>query len=239
MNPSRRLVFLGCLALALAWPQAGAAGDEGRRKERAEMVARQIKARGVRDGRVLAAMGRVPRHEFVPRAFLDSAYADQPLPIGYGQTISQPYIVAYMTEVLALTGREKVLEIGTGSGYQAAVLAETAGRVRSIEIIPELYAEAKGRLERLGFDKVKLKAGDGYFGWPEEGPFEAIVVTCAAGHVPPPLIEQLKPGGRMVIPVGPPMFVQTLVLVEKTAEGQVRTENLMSVRFVPLVRGRE
>jgi len=203
---------------------------------RERMVADQIEARGVSNPGVLAAMGQVPRHEFVPENLIEAAYYDQPLPIGYGQTISQPYIVAYMTEIMGLTGKEKVLEIGTGSGYQAAILAETAAQVYSVEIIPELYESARKRLNRLEYHQVRLKAGDGYFGWAEAGPFDAIVVTCAAGHIPPPLIQQLKPDGRMVIPVGRAWSIQDLVLVEKK-DGQVRSRRLMPVRFVPLVRG--
>jgi len=223
------------LALMLL-PAPAAAGDEEYRATRLKMVADQIEARGVRDPAVLAAMRQVPRHLFVQKEDRKLAYSDQPLPIGYGQTISQPYIVAYMTEVLELTGQEKVLEIGTGSGYQAAILAETAGEIYSIEIIPQLYQSARDRLDRLGYEKINLKIGDGYFGWPEQAPFDAIIVTCAAGHIPPPLIEQLKAGGKMVIPVGRPWSVQSLVLAEKDDQGQVRTRNLMAVRFVPLMR---
>jgi len=212
------------------------AGEEEYRAARFKMVADQIEARGVKDPAVLAAMRQVPRHLFVLEEDLKMAYSDQPLPIGYGQTISQPYIVAYMTEVLALTGQEKVLEIGTGSGYQAAVLAATAKEVYSIEIVPQLYQSSRDLLDRLGCEKIKLKLGDGYFGWPEQAPFDAIIVTCAAGHIPPPLIEQLKVGGKMVIPVGRPWSVQSLVLAEKDDQGQVRTRSLMAVRFVPLMR---
>ncbi len=204
--------------------------------QRLKMVAEQIEARGVSDALVLAAMRQVPRHLFVPAQERSQAYGDHPLPIGYGQTISQPYIVAYMTEVLRLTGQEKVLEIGTGSGYQAAILAETAKEVYSMEIIPPLHAQAKARLASLGFENVSLKAADGYFGWPEEAPFDGIIVTCAAAHIPPPLIRQLKPGGRMVIPVGPSMFIQDLILAQKDKGGRVTTRSLMAVRFVPLVR---
>lgn len=225
--------LLTCLLmLALSCP---ATADESQ-AQREEMVAGQIQARGVSDPRVLAAMRRVPRHRFVPPSLKDEAYEDRPLPIGWGQTISQPYVVAFMTEALRLQGGEKVLEIGTGSGYQAAVLAETGCRVFSLEIIPELAATASLRLKELGYSGVHAKTADGYYGWPEEAPFDAIIVTCAAGHLPPPLIKQLKPGGRMIIPVGPAMFIQDLVLVGKDAQGRVTTRSLMAVRFVPLVR---
>lgn len=225
------LAGLGVCLAATVWAQ-----DDRFTDDREAMVRRQIEARDVKDPRVLQAMRRVPRHRFVPTPLIGAAYDDRPLPIGYGQTISQPYIVAFMTEALELTGTEKVLEIGTGSGYQAAVLAETAGEVYSVEIIPELFESAKDRLAQTGYERVRLKADDGYYGWPEAGPFDAVIVTCAAGHIPPPLMEQLKPGGRIIIPVGPPWTVQTLVLAEKSADGQVRTHSLLSVRFVPLVR---
>ena len=234
MNFLKRCAFLSLLCLVLS-VSADAKEDRFIEKRRA-MVEDQIQARGVKDARVLATLRHVPRHLFVRSRDKSHAYADQPLPIGYGQTISQPYIVAYMTEVLGLSGTEKVLEIGTGSGYQAAVLAGTAGEVYSIEIIPGLYLEARKRLARLGYDRIHLKIDDGYFGWPEKAPFDRIIVTCAAGHIPLPLIRQLKPGGLMVIPVGPPWTVQTLVLVEKDQEGEVKTRALMSVRFVPLIR---
>jgi protein-L-isoaspartate(D-aspartate) O-methyltransferase len=170
----------------------------------------------------------------VPEALRALAYEDRPLPIGYGQTISQPYIVALMTDLLEPTAGDRVLEIGTGSGYQAAVLAELGLEVYSIEIVPELGDEAAARLDRLGYDKVATRVGDGYDGWPERAPFDGLVVTAAAGHVPPPLIEQLKPGGRMVIPVGEPFRVQRLVLITKAADGSLRSRQLLPVRFVPL-----
>jgi protein-L-isoaspartate(D-aspartate) O-methyltransferase len=173
------------------------------------------------------------------RNAVSAAYHDRPLGIGYGQTISQPFIVAYMTEALHLKGTEKVLEIGTGSGYQAAVLAETAQEVYSIEIIPELYKSAKSRLSRLGYKTIHLKNDDGYYGWEEHAPYDGIVVTCAAGHIPQPLIRQLKTGGRMIIPVGHPWSVQDLVIVTKDNNGKVKTKNVMPVRFVPLVREKE
>jgi protein-L-isoaspartate(D-aspartate) O-methyltransferase len=176
----------------------------------------------------------VPRHEFVPERLRRQAYANRPLPIGYGQTISQPYIVALMTDLVEPGADDRVLEIGTGSGYQAAVLATLVGEVYTIEIIEPLGLAARARLERLGYDNVEVRLGDGYYGWPERAPFDAIVVTAAASHVPPPLIQQLKPGGRMVIPVGSRFLVQQLVLVTKDADGRVTTRQLLPVRFVPL-----
>ncbi len=186
---------------------------------------------------VLAAMDRVARHEFVPEDQRAFAYADRPLPIGYGQTISQPYIVALMSHLLGAKAGDNVLELGTGSGYQAAVLAELGLNVHTIEIIPELGERAAADLARLGYDGVATRVGDGYFGWPDLAPFDGILVTAAASHVPPPLVEQLKPGGRMVIPVGEPYRLQQLVLVTKAADGRVRTRQLLPVSFVPLTGG--
>ena len=200
------------------------------------MVREQIESRGVTDAQVLAAMRKVPRHEFVPDRWIDSAYDDGPLPIGYEQTISQPYIVALMTELLRLSSESKVLEVGTGSGYQAAVLAEIAGEVYSIEIIEPLATSAAERLKRLGYDKVHVKLGDGYLGWPEHAPFDAIIVTAGAEHVPPPLVEQLKPGGRMAIPIGEISGQQSLLLVEKDADGRITQQHMAPVAFVPLTR---
>lgn len=196
------------------------------------MVERQIVARGVRDERVLSVMRRVPRHLFVPAAEAAHAYDDRPLPIASGQTISQPYVVAFMTEQLRLTGRERVLEIGTGSGYQTAVLAALASRVYSIEIRPELAEAARGLLARLGADNVEVRAADGYHGWPEEAPFDAILVTAAPERVPQPLLDQLALGGRMVIPVGG--FYQELKVIERTAQG-LSERSVLPVRFVPFV----
>ena len=193
---------------------------------------------GVKDEAVLRAMREVPRHLFVPPNLVDQAYSDRPLPIGHGQTISQPYVVAYMTEMLKPKPDAVALEIGTGSGYQAAVLGALVKNVYSIEIVAPLGKEAKERLKKLGHDNVEVKTGDGYFGWEEHGPYDAIIVTCAASHIPPPLVEQLKPGGRMVIPVGPPLQVQQLVLVEKREDGTIRRKSVMAVRFVPLTRGK-
>ncbi len=207
------------------------------RKQREQMVNLQIKARGIRDELVLKAMLKVPRHLYVPKNRISEAYDDGPLPIGYGQTISQPFIVAYMTEVINPSKCKKVLEIGTGSGYQAAVLAEIIDSVFTIEIITELFNEAKERLNRLGYKNIKIKNADGYYGWKEFAPFDAIVVTAAAEFVPPPLIEQLKDGGKMVIPIGSPFQIQNLILIEKK-DGKVYSKNLIPVRFVPLVRGK-
>ena len=187
------------------------------------------------DAAVLEAMRRVPRHAFVPAAHRDQAYADRPLPIGFGQTISQPYIVALMTSLLRLAPRARALEIGTGSGYQAAVLAELGHQVYTIEIVPALAEQAATRLSELGYDAVHVRRGDGYYGWSEAAPFDGIVVTAAATQIPPPLLEQLKPGGRMVIPIGAAFLVQQLTLIEKLAGGSIRTEALLPVAFVPLV----
>ena len=198
---------------------------------RARMVETQIRARGVKDQKVLAAMLKVERHKFVPESMRPFAYTDRPLPIGEGQTISQPYIVALMTESLRLKRDEKVLEIGTGSGYQAAVLAELAREVYTIEIVEKLASTAKKRLESLGYNNITVKAGDGYIGWEEHAPFDAIIVTCAPPYVPKPLLEQLKEGGRMVIPVGE--FYQELELLEKK-EGKIKTTTIAPVRFVPM-----
>jgi protein-L-isoaspartate(D-aspartate) O-methyltransferase len=203
-------------------------------EERERMVREQLVARGIRDARVLAAMRSVPRHELVPESQREYAYEDGPLPIGEGQTISQPYIVAAMSEAAALTGDERVLEVGTGSGYQAAVLAELAREVYTIELEPELAARAKRDLERLGYANVHTRTGDGYRGWPEVAPFDAILVTAAPDHVPPALESQLKRGGRLVIPVGD-SGDQELWLFTKTERGLER-QRLMPVRFVPLRR---
>ena len=198
---------------------------------REKMVEIQIKARGVKDPRVLSALLKVERHRFVPEGYVNSAYSDQPLPIGEGQTISQPYIVALMTELLELKGNEKVLEIGTGSGYQAAVLGELAKEVYSIEIVEPLATTAKNRLLELGYQNIKIKAGDGYLGWPEAAPFDAIIITCAPDHIPEPLVEQLKEGGRMVLPVG--AHIQELKKLVKRS-GKIETTNIIPVVFVPM-----
>jgi protein-L-isoaspartate(D-aspartate) O-methyltransferase len=185
----------------------------------------------VKDPRVLSALLKVERHRFVPEEYLGSAYSDQPLPIGEGQTISQPYIVALMTELLELKGDEKVLEIGTGSGYQTAVLAELAREVYTIEIIEPLASAARNRLLELGYQNIKVKAGDGYLGWPEAAPFDAIIITCAPDHIPEPLVEQLKEGGRMVLPVG--AYAQELKKIVKRS-GKIETSDVIPVVFVPM-----
>jgi protein-L-isoaspartate(D-aspartate) O-methyltransferase len=184
--------------------------------------------------RVIGAMEKVLRHRFVPPGQTGSAYENRPLPIGHGQTISQPYIVALMTELLEPKPEDVILEVGTGSGYQAAVLAELVARVHSIEIVPQLYESARSRLEQLGYRNVEVKLGDGYYGWPEHAPYDGIVVTAAANSIPPPLIDQLKPGGRMVIPVGAPFQMQDLILLRKDARGKVTTTSILPVAFVPL-----
>jgi len=186
---------------------------------------------------VIAAMRKVERHRFVPAALAAVAYINRPLPVGYGQTISQPFIVALMTDLMKVKNSDKVLEIGTGSGYQAAILAKIAESVYSIEIIEPLGKEAGERLKSLGYRNVETRVGDGYYGWPEAAPFDAIIVTAAASHVPPPLIKQLKPGGRMVIPLGTQFMTQYLMLVEKQYDGSVTTRQILPVRFVPLTGG--
>lgn len=206
------------------------------REERLAMVS-TIEVYGVRDPATLDALRRVPRHEFVPQEYRREAYGDHPLPIGYGQTISQPYIVAYMTELLRLAPGEKVLEVGTGSGYQAAVLATLGCEVYTVEIFRALADSAAARLRRLGYADIEVRHGDGHFGWPEAAPFDAVIVTAAAGYIPPALVAQLKSGGRMVIPVGSVYGVQNLILVRKAADGAVTTENLLPVRFVPMLSG--
>ena len=186
------------------------------------------------DPRVLAAIGTVPRHKFVPAELRPRAYINRPLPIGYGQTISQPYIVALMSDLIKPQPDDRVLELGTGSGYQAAVLAELTDQVYSIEIVEPLGKQAADRLSELGYDNITLRIGDGYYGWEEHAPFDAIVVTAAASHVPPPLVAQLKPGGLMVIPVGSRFLTQQLVLIRKTQDGQLITRQILPVKFVPL-----
>lgn len=200
--------------------------------QRQRMVQEQLMARGVHDERVLSAMAKVPREEFVPAAAREFSYSDQPLPIGYGQTISQPFVVALMTEQLRPQLKDRVLEIGTGSGYQAAILAEVVADVYSIEIVEPLAKNADATLQRLGYKNVHVKAGDGYKGWPEFAPFDAIIVTCAPDHVPQPLVDQLKEGGRMIIPVGG-RLEQDLYLLEKQ-NGQMHQRSVEPVRFVPM-----
>lgn len=242
-RPAAAVLAVSLLALALA----AACGCGPRRKEttgvqsaeddadarrRATMVETQIVARGVRDPRVLAAMRKVPRHLFVQPAERARAYEDHPLPIAGSQTISQPYIVALMTELLALPEKARVLEIGTGSGYQSAVLGEIAAEVYSIEILPELARAAASKLAELGYKNVTVREGDGYRGWPEHAPFDGIIVTAAPESIPQPLIEQLAPGGRMVIPVGG--FFQELKVFTRGADGRVTEQSIIPVRFVPM-----
>lgn len=211
---------------------------DGYEQKRHEMVGRQIAARGVSDPTTLDAMQAVPRHLFVPDSQQAYAYHDRPLPIGYGQTISQPYIVGYMTQIIGPEKGQHVLEIGTGSGYQAAVLAQIVDMVFSIEIIAPLADRARKNIEQLSYDNIRIKHGDGYYGWEEHAPFDAIVVTAAAEYIPPPLLAQLKPGGKMVIPVGSPFLTQQLMLVTKKGD-DITTRALFPVRFVPFTRSDE
>lgn len=205
-------------------------------RQRKRMVEEQIAYRGVKDKMVLGAMESVPRHLFIPEEIRSYSYYDRPVPIGFGQTISQPYIVAFMTELLKVENDDVVLEVGTGSGYQAAILARLVKQVYSIEIVTDLGKEAQRRLKTLGYDNVEVMIGDGYKGWPEHAPFDAIIVTAAAEHIPQPLIDQLKPGGRMVIPVGGVSAVQDLMLITKDTSSKVIKESVIPVRFVPLLR---
>lgn len=222
------LIIVGCSEMK---KKDTASSDNSFDEKRKNMVEYQIKGRGVADDRVLDAMLKVQRHLFVPENLQNRAYEDEPLPIGQGQTISQPYIVAYMTEQIDLDESEKVLEIGTGSGYQAAILAEIARDVYTIEIVPELAARAAEVLRELNYTNVSVKTGDGYLGWPEVAPFDAIIVTAAPDHIPQPLVDQLKIGGRMIIPVGE--FNQDLVLLERTKTG-IEQKRKIPVRFVPM-----
>jgi protein-L-isoaspartate(D-aspartate) O-methyltransferase len=215
--------------------QAPTAADFAAQRQR--MVAQQLKPRGIKDERVLAAMAKVPREEFIPADVRAGAYEDGPLPIGYDQTISQPYIVAFMTEQLGPKPSDRVLEIGSGSGYQAAILAELVTDVYTIEIVEPLAKTAEATLQRLGYKNVHINVGDGYKGWPAEAPFDAIIVTCAPEKVPQPLVDQLKDGGRMVIPVGE-RFAQQLYLLEKK-NGQLKESATLPVRFVPMLRERQ
>jgi len=234
-------VLAGILGLVFSSPAACTAQGEDAKadkmeKRRLKMVDTQIRSRGVKDTRVLRAMETVPRHKFVPQGSVNQAYDDHPLFIGHGQTISQPYIVALMTEVLELGPRDRVLEIGTGSGYQAAVLALLVDKVYSIEIVEELGVEAAELLRELGYDNVEVQIGDGYEGWPEHAPFDAVIVTAAPETVPQALVDQLADGGRMVLPVG--VGIQELLLIEKK-NGKVTERHITSVRFVPMVHGDE
>lgn len=228
-------VLTGLIVVALMLPTFSCAEEDtdfARLRER--MVKRQIAARDVTDPDVLSAMKQVPRHRFVPPAYRESAYNDHPLPIGEGQTISQPYIVAFMTQALDLRPDDRVLEIGTGSGYQAAVLAELVNQVYTIEIVESLGIRARNTLKKLGYDNVHVRIGNGYKGWPQKAPFDAIIVTCAPEEIPEALVDQLKEGGQMIIPVGRVGGVQKLIKCVKRA-GRLNTENVMLVRFVPMV----
>lgn len=239
---------LACLLVALAssFDVMSQSADPyaARRQSMLDEIRDDARATGSSTGRpvlserVMAAMARVQRHEFVPRELDASAYVNRPLPIGEGQTISQPFVVALMTELLDLQPGQKVLEVGTGSGYQAAVLAELGAQVFSVEIVASLAKSAEATLARLGYSNVKVKLGDGYLGWPENAPFDAIIVTAAPEKIPPPLVQQLKRGGRMVIPVGGRFDGQDLLLVEKRSDDETVTSKKLPVRFVPLVRGR-
>jgi protein-L-isoaspartate(D-aspartate) O-methyltransferase len=229
------IVLLALLGIpAKGAPSAGTDEDFAHARER--MVGDQIEARGVRDQRVLAAMRTVPRHRFVPAGQEAAAYFDTPLPIGHDQTISQPYIVALMTELARPAAKDRALEIGTGSGYQAAVLARLVEHVYTIEIVEPLARQAAHNLQSEQVANVTVRAGDGYAGWPEHAPFDIILVTAAPDHIPQPLLDQLKPGGRMVVPVGPVHAIQQLKLIEKDGSGRIRTKRIADVRFVPLQR---
>ena len=239
-----RIIVIVC-AIILQ-PYAWAGEPDGFAAERRALVAeisalaRETQAetgQGAFSARVMEAMGKVPRHRFVPPVIERYAYRNRPLPIGYGQTISQPFLVAYMTELLQVNKDSKVLEIGTGSGYQAAILGELVKEVYTIEIIEPLAARAAETLKSNGYANVQVRAGDGYYGWEKHAPFDAIIVTAAAGHVPPPLIRQLKRGGRMLIPLGSSFMPQYLVLVEKDMQDRVHTRELLPVQFVPLTGG--
>ncbi len=228
----------GALFLAaLAGPLAAQTDSARWAVERARLVADHLVPQGITDSLTLAAMRTVPRHEFVPDDQRAWAYADTPLPIGQGQTISQPAVVAFMTQAIRPRPGLRVLEVGTGSGYQAAVLAATGAEVWTIEIYRVLSDSARERLRRLGYDRVRVRHGDGYAGWPQAAPFDAVVVTAGADSIPPPLIDQLGPGGRLVMPVGDPWSDQRLVLLEKDAAGRIASRDLLPVRFVPLLRG--
>ena len=230
-----RLLILALFAATGCGQSPAPVGDLARERQR--MVQEQLVPRGIKEGRVLAAMAKVPREEFVPADARAATYEDGPLPIGHGQTISQPYIVAFMTEQLRSKPSDRVLEIGTGSGYQAAILAELTAEVYTIEIVEPLAKNAEVTLQRLGYKNVHVKVGDGYSGWLEHAPFDAIIVTCAPDHVPQQLTDQLKDGGRMVIPVGE-RFAQQLYLLEKQ-NGRLRESAVLPVRFVPMTRERK
>jgi len=244
MSDSMRGIIVRLLALLLLAPAAAPAraqddiaADRRQMVEEIAALARETAfetGKPILDARVIAALGKVPRHRFVPADQQHAAYRNRPLPIGYGQTISQPYIVALMTDLMNLRPEHTVLEIGTGSGYQAAILAELVATVCTIEIVEPLARQAEARLREQGYAHTRTRIGDGYYGWEDCGPFDSIIVTAAASHIPPLLIKQLKPGGRMVIPVGAPFLAQHLMLVEKNRDGGIVTRQVLPVRFVPL-----
>ena len=236
-NLRKYFYFIALLLISLIYATDGIQGEianNGFTQKRERMVRDQIEARGIKDKNVLEALRKVERHKFVPKQYHNEAYNDYPLPIGEGQTISQPYIVALMTAVLDLKGTEKVLEIGTGSGYQAAILGEICKHVYTIEIVDVLGKRSQSLLSELGYKNITVKIGDGYKGWKEFSPFDAIIVTCAPSHIPAPLKEQLAEGGRMIIPVGGTL-TQKLVLLSKN-EGKIRQKAIVPVRFVPMIR---
>ncbi len=238
----RLLPFFTILLMLQVQAAGSATGDEFRqqRLDLVEVIQADVRRtsshldRELLDERVLDAMREVPRHLFVPMGSQDQAYENRPLAIGHGQTISQPYIVAIMTDLLKPEKNHRVLEVGTGSGYQAAVMAALTSEVFTMEIIEPLGLQARQLLEKLGYQNIQVRIGDGYYGWEEHAPFDAIIVTAAASHVPPPLVKQLKPGGRMIIPVGSAFMVQQLVLIEKSHGGEVTLKQILPVRFVPL-----
>lgn len=231
-----RRIVIACLVGLIGFaPLPGAQPEDPFIETRRAMVSDQIEREGISDPRVLAAMREVPRHLLVPPEYRARAYEPRPLPIGEGQTISQPYVVAFMTEILRLGPKDRVLEVGTGSGYQAAVAAKIAGQVFTVEIFPSLAERARKNLDSLGFRNISVRQGDGYYGWEEKGPFDAIIVTCAGGHIPPPLLRQLRNGGRMIMPVGGPFMTQNLVFLEKNADGVLTQRNVLPVLFVRLL----
>lgn len=232
---SRRFIVAALLFALLAGAAPGAAPGDPHLAGRLAMVRDQIEGAGISDPRVLAAMREVPRERFVPPEYRSMAHAPRPLPIGEGQTISQPYIVGFMTEILRLRETDRVLEVGTGSGYQAAVAARIAAEVYTVEIFDTLAERARRTLADLGISNVRVRQGDGYYGWEEKAPFDAIIVTCAGGHIPPPLLRQLKNGGRMIMPVGGPFMTQNLVFLEKDATGAASQRNVLPVAFVRLL----